>query len=397
MTLCFGRQHSAGTPRRPRQIPGLILTSTLVVLSIAPQAEGKSRSAPNPIVGYGCSDAVLHAKNQELFFMGFDLGFHKTLKDKSNSHILAVEKVSNGSLLGATASANQLAQKGVRLLVGYPSSHEALLAAEVAKRQGLLAIFAGAAHSRLASFGPNVYTTGESMDYEAERLAEFLKSKFSSQHGLLISTPYAVFSKDLDEALRSALKKTKYSNLRLSRVHLEKDGRLPAADLSSLQKKKISFVLLTTYADESLAVLEQFEQAGIDLPIVANASWTTADIELIRRFLTNRKAPSYMASLWLEGSPDSSEFEGEVRARYGRPATQEMAYGYDLGVIVGRIINGANGRNDREALIASFKRTHCYEGLASGPLCFEANGGHAKRKISFVQFTKNGLKPLRGD
>lgn len=353
-----------------------------------------SPASPQPVVGYGSSDAVLPVKNQELFFMGFELGLQRTLKDKGQ--LLAVEQIANGSQLGATESANALVKKGVKMLVGYPTSHEALLAAEVAKKNGLLAIFAGAGHSSLANFGPTVYTTGESMTYGAGKMADFIKSKFSGKRGLSIINPYAVFSKDLGDTLSKTLTAREYKSVHVSSVSLGKDHKLTASDLQELKNKNFDFIVMTSYADESIAALEQFEQAGIDLPIIANSSWTTGDVELIRRFLTSRKAPSYMANLWLKGSPESAEFEAATSSRYGRQPTAEMAYGYDLGVIVAKTINGANGRLDRDSLIKSFKRIHCFDGLSSGRMCFDENGGHALRTISFVRFAKSGFQLVKG-
>jgi ABC-type branched-subunit amino acid transport system substrate-binding protein len=368
----------------------------LVLQLVQVPSRANATTAQQAVVGYGSSDAVLPVKNQELFFMGFDLGLQKTLKDKSMSQILAVEQVANGSQLGAIESANRLINKGVNMLVGFPTSHEALLAAEVAKKSGVLAIFAGAGHSNLAKIGPTVFTTGESMAYGAGKMADFIKLKFSGKKGLSIVNPFAVFSKDLDDTLTKSLTDPKYSKVSVAHVSLDKDHKLSPNELQALRKKQFDYIIMTPYADESIAALEQFEQAGIDLPIVANSSWTTGDVELIRRFLTNRKAPSYLANLWLRGSPESTEFEAATSSRYGRQPTAEMAYGYDLGVIAGKVLNDAKGKFDRESLLASFKRIHCFDSLSSGRMCFDPNGGHALRSISFVQFTKSGFQLVKG-
>lgn len=363
-----------------------ILAIKLIMFTLPSQAA--------PLIGYGSSDAVLPAKNQELFLMGFEVGLQSALKGRKLPDLLVLDQVADGSQLGAIESARRLLAKGIAILTGFPTSHEALLAARIAKDQGVLTIFAAAGHSDLAKMGPNVFTTGESMNYAIQSTLDFIKLKFKSARGVVISNPYAVFSKNQEDMIVEYLRKPEHSALNLRVLQLRRNLTLSEADLALLKSKKTNFIYLTPYADESAKLLEQFSTNHIDLPLVANSSWTTGDVDFGRRFLTARNSPVYAATLWQKGSQDSRLFEDSIQKRYGRPATSEIAYGFDLGVVVGTTLNGIKGAVTRDSVIAEFKKHGCFEGTTSGKICFDSKGGHARRKFSFARFTKSGFLPL---
>lgn len=365
-----------------------ILKKTIQIISISLFV---TNSFASPIIGYGSSDSVLSAKNQELFIMGFEVGLQKVIKSKPLSELLVLDQVSNGSQLGAIGSAERLLAKGVSLLVGFPTSHEALLAAKVAKQKGVLAIFSGASHSDLAKMGSSVFTTGESMDFAVESTLQFMRKKFNGKRGLLISNPYAVFSTNQEDVFREILAKKENQDIPIKLTHLSKDLLLNEIDLMSVRNGEFDYIVVTPYADESAKLLEQLEKNRIDLPLITNSSWTTGDLDFGRRFLTTRKSPAYCATLWLKGSPDSREFERLIQGRYGRPATAEIAYGYDLGVIAGRVLESIKGPITKESVMKEFVKHKCFEGLSSGKMCFTNSGGHAIRNFTFLRFSKNGF------
>ena len=344
-------------------------------------------------IGYGSSDAVLPAKNQELFFMGFEAGFKKMVSEKTAGEILIAEQVADGSPLGAMRSAESLIGRGAVALVGFPTSHEALLASKIALQHGVLAVFSGAGHADLAKLGSLIFTTGESMRYSVESSLAFIKKYFPKGEGVLITNPSAVFSKNQEDTFVDLMKGQQYSGIKMISMQLGRDLKLSEGDVQRLKNIKKGYLCLTPYADESVRLLEQLEKEKLDLPILSNSSWTTGDIEFLRRFLTNRKAPVYSATLWLKGSPESKNFENLIRQRYGREPTAEMAYGYDLGVIIGQTLNAVKGPLTQKSIAEAFRRIRCFDGVTSGKICFKPEGGHAERKITFVAFTKKGFIP----
>ena len=348
--------------------------------------------ATAPVVGYGSSNAVLSAQSQELFYMGFEAGFKHTIKKSLPLDFLTTENVWDGSKLGALKSVDALIKRNVTLIVGFPTSHEAVLAAERAKSAGIFTIIAGAGHSKLAEMGALVTTTGESMDYSTRELLEFAAGKFKGQRGIICSNPKSVYSIDQERQFERLVAEQKGKSVALSFARLNDKLRFDDKVISDLRQRKIDFILFTQYADESQSVLAQLYDAGIDIPIIANSSWTTGDVEFLRRFLAKRNAPTYGACLWLQGSRDSVEFERVIKNLYGRPPTTEVMYGYEVGVIAASIIERTSDYS-KEGIHKAFLQNTCFPGI-SGSICFSKNGGHPQRKIYMMRLTKDGMIPV---
>ena len=348
-----------------------------------------------PIVGYGSSDAVLPAKNQELFYMGFDLALRANLDKRYGHDILSVSQVSDGSQLGAVRAAKDLITQGAKFLVGFPTSHEALLAADIAIKAPALLISSGAGHEKLAKLCNYVFTTGESMDYSVRTTMEFISKKFQGEKGLLVSNPRAIFSLNQTDTAQRIQREAHGKILpNLEFADVDSQSRLSEEMVKKLKSGQYKYLFLTMYADESAHLLQQLEDKEIDLPIVSNTSWTTGDVMFLLRLLTRKKAETYSASVWIAGSAESAPMEHLIKKAYGREATAEMADGYDLGVIVAKTLNGVKDQLTTENIQKSFVTQRCFTGLSSGQLCFHPEGGHADRKIYFVHFLKDHFVPI---
>ena len=83
-----------------------------------------------------------------------------------------------------------------------------------------------------------------------------------------------------------------------------------------------------------------------------------------------------------------------MKKQYGRIATSEIAYGYDLGVIIGKTLNTVGPNASKLEIAEAFRKIRCFDGLSSGKMCFPLKGGHVERTIGFVKFTKDGYKPV---
>ena len=352
------------------------------------------RAATEPLIGYGSSDAVLPAKTQELFYLGFELGISLALDRKDVSGVVAIEHAWEGSPLGAQKSAEKLVQRGVVAITGYPTSQDALLASKVSMKAGLIAIFAAARHSDVGKLGPMVVSTVPSMDFDIEQFFRFIRGRYPGKKGLLISNPYNIFSKNQEELFAKRLKDEKAQVVDVKILRLNKDLKLSEADLNLIKGGAFDYFFLTTYPDASVRVLGQLDVLGMDLPIIANASWTTDDFELIRRLLIRHKSPVYSVSLWIHGSDPSRRFEQEFRNRFGRDPSSEAAYGFDLGTVVGKTLSRITGNVTKESVIRAFYSNPCFAGLTSGEICFSRNGGHARREATIVRFSQGGFVPL---
>jgi ABC-type branched-subunit amino acid transport system substrate-binding protein len=208
------------------------------------------------LVGYGSSDAVLPSKNQELFYMGFELALRQNFSQDQLKQKLITINSSNGSALASQKVCEELIQKGSELIVGFPTSHEALLAAKISKQNNKFAIFAGAGHKDLGEMGPKIITTGESMIESVKQSINFIKQLKLGRKGVVIVNPFAVFSQNQADVLKEVLRND--NKLDITFVNLDKDKTLTSSDLQLI--KASEFTIITPYADETVRFLEQFRE-----------------------------------------------------------------------------------------------------------------------------------------
>jgi ABC-type branched-subunit amino acid transport system substrate-binding protein len=365
-------------------------TTFLLLLSFS------GASWAGPLIGYGSADAVLPAKTQETFYLGFELGLSVTTKREDINQLLAVENSWDGSPLGAQRSAKKLVKRGIIALAGYPISSDALLASKVTLKAGIMALFSAARHSDLDKLGKLVVSAVPSMSFDVESFMKLIADKYPGKQGLLISNPYNAFCQNQEDLFAQFLKEKRFNKIKATSMHLNRDMKLSEADLKRIEEGRFSYLFMTTYPDTSLRVLGQLDALGLDIPIIANASWTTDDFELIRRVIIRHKAPVYSVALWYPGNEAGQKFEREIRKKYGREPSSEAAYGYDLGVIVGTTLNRIQGPATPESFVKAFYQKPCFEGTTtSGTVCFAQTGGHSTRQLTFVRFSQGGFSPIK--
>ncbi|MEZ4816109.1 MAG: ABC transporter substrate-binding protein [Bdellovibrionota bacterium] len=348
-------------------------------------------NTPELVIGYGSSDAVLPQKSQELWYRGFRLGYEKFAK---KPHRVIEKHIITGEKLGAIEAANFLIQNNASLIIGFPTSHEALLTSQVVnKKTSIVSIYAGAGHAKLGSFGSNILTTGESMDLSVSTVVDFIVHTLKFKKGVVISNPHAVFSVNQVENLKQNLKDyLGKSKLDLTHVEMDKKQTISSTDLVKI--KNADFIWMTQYADESSIIMSQLEQNKIDKPIITNSSWSTGDIEFIRRFLVNKKTPTYSFALWLPHTRASLEFNSLIKQIYNQSPTSEIAYGYDIGVITAELSNRVRKYPNLKTFKAALNFNRCFNNTSVGKICFPITGGHASRKITPTIFSRNEFKEI---
>lgn len=357
-----------------------------------------SNTAYSVKVGYGSSDAVYSAKNQEYFYMGFSFAMERFLEERYKSelsNILVSEQLSDKKQLSAIRAAKKLISSDVVALTGFPTSHEALLVAPLAKENDILFISAAAAHSKISEYGPNVYTLGESVLKSKIELINFIKNKLNNPNqGVLITDKQAVFSVNQSNLLIETNQKSS-KPLSFSNLLLNSEKVLSKNNIESIKNGKYDFIILTTYADDSVKFLEQLISYNINIPIIANSSWTIGNIEMVRRLLVKYKGEIFCVSSVVKGIDTAQTFEKSYLESYGKQPETEMYYGYDLGVIVSKVMNSLKGNVTRKDFINTFSEIRCFEGLTTGNVCFPEGGGHVLRQIHWLKFNKlNGFKKV---
>jgi ABC-type branched-subunit amino acid transport system substrate-binding protein len=336
-------------------------------------------------VGFGSSDAVLPKKDQEWFYSGFEIGLEVKGPKNALRDLVIKRQVADGSPLGASLAAANLESEGAIALVGFPTSHEALLAAKVAVENQLVGLFIGASHERLSKLGSFVFSTGPSAGTIAQSMLKFARKRYPRGNGLLISNPSAVFSMGMEDALVGI------GDRQLFPVRLNKDLLLNHDVIKDLRSGRYDFLVVTPYASESQKLMEQLEDAGVDLPIVATPTWITEEIEYIKRFILKRKTPIFGPRDWVSGSKESKGFESAFVRKHKTPPRFEIAYGFDLGIIVGDVLSRMGPPYTRERFRSFFLARRCYEDTSSGTICFPASGGHAIRNLYILQVRPDGF------
>jgi ABC-type branched-subunit amino acid transport system substrate-binding protein len=338
------------------------------------------------IIGYGSSDAVYPSKNQEFFYMGFLLGFNRRVKKELDKDFLAVKAMENQDPFGALHSARYLKLQDVDLLVGFPTSHEALLVAEFAAKNKLLFISAAASHSDLAKFGPLIHTIMPSTQQITQYLLKFIQKKAGKKKGLMISNPADLYSMNHHRMVFDLMDKNSSLRLDLTPAYLNDQLRLNDRYIEMIKKDEIQYLYITSYTTKSVNLLEQLNEYGIDLPIFTTTSWTIGDIEYLRRLLWMIKSKVYSISLWSTTSEAFKDFTRTARKVYGNVTSSEMAAGYDLGIVVAETINHIQGTIDKESIKNAFLNMDYVDGTSCGRIYFNKKGGHARRKIEIVEF-----------
>lgn len=338
------------------------------------------------VIGYGWATSALPAKNQEWFYMGFGLGLQERFRGNPKE-VVQLLSDNSGSPSGAVPIARQLLRDGVSVLTGFTTSHDALLVNRVLQDTGYapLVLYIGPGHASLAHAGETVYTTGESMHQTAESMLDFARRKFPGGRGLVVSNIEAVFSVNNRDLLQQQTRHKRYRTMRLDFVSLDALRKLDNATMRKIAAGQYQYLMMTAYAEECSDVLAQLATASTHYPIIANSSWTS--VELLRRLLAERRAPTYISSLWVKGGRDSLMFEQQVKRKYGIEANAELSYGYDAGLILGETMNRVRGPSTPQALIRAFRSDLCFHGTSTGRICFGPHGGHAKRVLYFVRFS----------
>ncbi len=339
-------------------------------------------------IGYGSSTAVVSPSYQENVLRGFELGVARLLGPETGDSPFLVKQVNDKSIQGATVAANSLIDSGVVALVGFPVSHDALLAADVARKAGVLAIFGSPSHTAMAEKGPLVYSTGASISTLQDDLLQFLIEKFPGKKGLAVVNPSSVFSINQETLLKAKMEKLPGLKIEIARLA---DGLvMPEAVFSRMKKGEFDYVYLSLYPDDLVALFNQMQAGKVDLPMVAFGG---PDPEILRRFVAVKKAPYFIGTTWVPSDPQMKELDKEVFKKYGKNATFETVIGYNLGMVVGQVIKSVEGPLTKSSVITAFRKKSCYAVLGNRQLCFGPNGGHATSNgLRFARFSQVGME-----
>lgn len=176
------------------------LTIFSVLLNILLTTMGVCKEQPSE-VAFGSTTSVVPAMRQEYVYRGFKLALEHHLKDKKLLDRTFAQILDSQRKSAPITLVNKLLDNNAKIVFGFSSSHEALLAAPVFVKKDALLI-TSASHDSLASFGPNVHSIGVSISKVANILSKKIKDMgLKNSRGLLIEKIDSVFSVSFSEQI----------------------------------------------------------------------------------------------------------------------------------------------------------------------------------------------------
>ena len=363
-----------------------------------PLADGISEPAARGpcVVGYGYSPQHLPHPDQQMFLRGFESGLGQ--KDDSFSTVLAMDLES--SVDGVAWAASLLADAGAIAIAGFPRSAEALPAVSVGRSRGITMLLPGSGDPILSQMGPGVYSTGGTMRGAVEDTLDFIYQRFSDRRGVVVYRDASSINRGGRQEIDAWLagkgdRGDKYKPLqdRLTAVVLQEQLRFRPEDLEEVRAS--DYLVLTVQPLEAVALLDQLERAGLNLPLIVVSSWTTGDAAVVRRWLANKEQAVYSMGVMVLGATTTCRFEQIVeQERIAQGQLSYFAHGFDVGVVVRKTLDRldvagapATPTTFRTALAMS---TEFEDVSTDSPLRLPPEGGQADRPTVYVRYTDDG-------
>lgn len=335
-------------------------------------------------IGYGYSYVM--TSKQELVYMGFLIGLKKTIKKNFHRKNVILKKSTEKSAMDPYYIAKYLQKKSDIFVVGFPTSHEALMAASALKGQNKIFISAAAKSSKLNEIGPNIFSVNSSNDDSVNSSLSFLQNKLKLKNGVMISNPHNAFSDNLDSIYRKKIKNNK--KFKIETILTDKKGDLTEEQLKKLRKTSNEFIIINTYVQKSHHILEYLKNLKKKVPIIANSSWAIDGIQEIKRFLSETDLEIYGFEVITKSSKEYALLKSYAKKEYGVDVAPHLVYGFDLGVVVASILNRINGPITYQNALKTIKQNPCFFNTTANKLCLSKNGGTAFRTTTIGRFDK---------
>lgn len=342
-------------------------------------------------IAWGSTNATVPLPVGQHFLMGFQLGMETVGGKKLFKKYVRIFSDESKSQIAALKVANEAAHDGAAALVGFPGSHDSLLAARVAEENKISAIFPGCIDQDLANYGSFVRSTGHAGTEEVMKSIWFI-SKHLKGRGLVIVNPAAVVSYNIGQLFMQ--KKPYARKMGVTYTIADLDSRLEISDedMEKLKKHGFGYIVFVPYPYDMQRFTNQLMELGIDIPVLAGAAWGTVDSDVMRRYVASKKAPFYMMTTWNARSSSGRAFIRKFKAEFAKKPSPDSAYGYDLGIIVGRVLKLIKGPLTKKSFAATLNSHLCFNGLSVGRLCLSKTGGHTRRTIYFLKYSSRGFR-----
>jgi ABC-type branched-subunit amino acid transport system substrate-binding protein len=353
-------------------------------------------------IGYGYSDVLLSIERQEHFFMGFKYGLEKGFQQLAGKEsgpcntfdkieIIKVERLGMNKL-DAFYAAQELASKNIIMMAGFPTSHEALLAARVAKEHQLALIVPGAGNNALEEFSSYLFTTSaKNIDYIVQQFDELVK-KYPKKNILVLAKKDAVFSMDILENIVK-LNNSAGKPISIKPMYLLDNLQLDQSELQSEIEKGVASVFITMYASESKQAFSQIlELIPKGTTIYVSSAWPFGDVSHLFDLKSKYENPIRSVAAWSEtiGKNKKDSFYKKYQQTFKTHPPVEAGHGYEAGYFAAYVLFHSK-KADSASVLEALHNTKCLTVDTVGDVCRDSTG-FSKRNLFWMNWTMQGFE-----
>ena len=323
---------------------------------------------------YGFSSGILPNETQEFVFRGFLLGL-STYSKVDVSKDLSLQYSNSGSLTSPYMVAREVLKLKPLIITGFPSSFESQLAAPILKGSNILTFFASSSNLSLKDMGSNIYSSSEDILEVNRYVAEMIIKHHDKKLGGVIYNPFDYFSVNQLETWKILEKD--FPGLSIDFISTGPDGKI--SDLSLEKYKKYNFIVTTLFPSKSYELFRFLDENHIDVPIYTNSAWYKMEFHLLTRFFSRKKSSVYSVRFRDYDYQIEKNLKNNYKSKYGVEPLPEVFVGYDLGIIVGGVLQ--KSRENKISVEKVLKNGFCVAGSPFGSVCLGRHGGFVPRNI----------------
>ena len=349
------------------------------------------------MIGYGYTSNFISVARQEHFLMGFRFGLKEGFKNLKPSggpcdsfdKIKIIQKFDyTNKPLSAVRVANELIDENVLFLAGFSSSHEAILAANIAMKNEMAILLAGGAASQLARFGNYSYSTSAGRIVYSKAYIGYFEKHYQNKKVVIIAKKDNVFSEDTLKDLKSNQK-----SVQLIPVYLDEDYKISKSVLNKIQKQDIAAVFLTMYATESkpsfLQLIEVFDDK---IDYFVSSAWMSVDRSLLQDIPIKykKKMLIFNSSKWDYASQKQTPFYKSFFKEFNKGPEPESDSGYYLGVVASKILNEVQTKS-KQAILKELRKLGCLKSPDGEKICRDPKTGFDLGTLYLCHWKEGGF------
>ena len=303
---------------------------------------------------------------------------------------LVVEDSGGDPKKAAAAAQKLISQDNVLAIVGPNSSSNAVAAADVANKAGVLLIAPWSTNptttidAKTGKPNKTVYRACFTDYFESQALGQFTRQKLGATKAAVLYDDSTAVLKNQAQLFKTSFEA---NGGKVVAMQTFKSGAKDySAQLDQIKAAAPDILFLPSYYTDVATQVSQARAKGITATFIGSDAWSTPD--LIKTAGANVEG-SYLFNHYSAESPDplTQKFVQAYKAAYNSVPDDVAALNYDsFGLLSTALTNG--GALNRAAVLAGMAKVKEYKG-ATGTILFNA-GSHDPSKSGVVILIKNG-------